>query len=191
MQKFTTYEGAVASLPVDNIDTDRIIPARYLTSTESAGFGDHLFADWDPGQAAAATAGALIVGHNFGCGSSREHAVWALLDAGVRVIISTGFADIFRSNALRNGLVVIDLDADRHGELLGNFDREPGSSLRVDLERQILAHGDLEISFEFDAFAGHCILNGIDELGYLLQMNDAIADFEHAHPARVDTGIGA
>jgi len=191
MNPFTSFEGRGSPLPVNNIDTDRIIPARFLTTTEKTGYGRNLFADWKQGKDAATGAEILIVGNNFGCGSSREHAVWALLDAGIRVVLSTGFAEIFHANALRNGLVAVILESAIHEELMSRIGDDLKGELRIDLDRQIVAHGSFETSFDFDSFAKHCIMNGVDELGYLLEMVDAIASFERARTPRVNTRGGA
>ncbi|HSC06317.1 MAG TPA: 3-isopropylmalate dehydratase small subunit, partial [Steroidobacteraceae bacterium] len=165
---------AVLSLP--NIDTDQIIPARFLTSTTRAGFGRHLFTDWryradgspNPdfvlNRPDAAGCGILVAGRNFGCGSSREHAPWALLDYGFRAVISTEIADIFRSNALKNGLVPVVLDEATHGWLLAH----PAAEITIDLEHGTLTLPDGRVAtFPLEAFARYCLLNGVDELGYL------------------------
>jgi len=170
-----------------NIDTDQIIPARFLTITTKLGLGKSLFADWrylpngEPNtefilnKAAAAGSRILVAGHNFGCGSSREHAPWALLDYGFRAVISSGIADIFCSNALKNGLLPIVVDEATHRWLLDN----PGAEVLIDLEatRLTLPNG-VSIRFPIDAFARHCLLNGLDELGYLQSKLDAIERYE-------------
>jgi 3-isopropylmalate/(R)-2-methylmalate dehydratase small subunit len=171
-----------------NIDTDQIVPARFLTTTTRAGLGSTaLFADWrfdasgkpQPGfvlnQPAASGCRILVAGNNFGCGSSREHAPWALVDYGFQAIISTEIADIFRSNALKNGLVPIVVDGPTHAWLLGN----PGAEISVDVERTSIGLPDgRSIRFPLEAFARYCLLHGVDELGYLLKQSDAISDFE-------------
>ena len=177
-------------LPSSNIDTDQIVPARFLTTTTSTGLGAlALFADWrfdstgKPradfvlNQAAAVGCSILVAGHNFGCGSSREHAPWALVDYGLRAIVSTGIADIFRSNALKNGLVPVVVDAAIHAWLLAH----PGAEIAIDIEQRVLALPDgREIEFPLEAFARYCLLNGVDEFGYLLAQADRIAAFERA-----------
>ena len=175
-------------MPECNIDTDQIIPARYLTTTTREGLGRHAFNDWryladgrdNPDFAfnRPENAGAqiLVAGHNFGCGSSREHAPWALLDLGLRAVISSQIADIFRSNALKNGLLPIVLEPGIVAELLAR----PGIELRIDVaERSVTLPDGRSASFELDAFAQTCLLEGIDQLGYLLKHEAAIDAFEH------------
>jgi 3-isopropylmalate/(R)-2-methylmalate dehydratase small subunit len=176
-------------LPVDNVDTDQIIPARFLTTTQRTGLGAHLFADWrrdahnEPredfvlNRPEAAGAQILVAGRNFGCGSSREHAPWALLDYGFRAVISTEIADIFRSNALRNGLLPVVLDADYHGWLMAH----PGVELTIDLRACEVRLPDGRVApFEVEPFARHCMLHGVDPLGWLLSREDDIRRFEEA-----------
>jgi 3-isopropylmalate/(R)-2-methylmalate dehydratase small subunit len=174
-------------LPLTNVDTDQIIPARFLRTTVRAGLGEKLFADWRYAadgaprpdfvlnQRAAAGCQVLVAGHNFGCGSSREHAPWALLDYGFRAVISTEIADIFRSNSLKNGLLPIVVDEASAAWLLAN----PGCELLVDLEgnRVVLPDGR-EVPFQIERFARYCLLNGVDELGYLRSQESAIARYE-------------
>lgn len=177
-------------LPVTNIDTDQIIPARFLTTTTRQGLGRHLFTDWryerDGSPKAdfvlnspqAAGCQILVAGRNFGCGSSREHAPWALLDYGFRAVVSTEIADIFRSNALKNGLLPVVVDDATHAWLLAH----PGTETTIDVENKTLAlRGGRTVVFPLEAFARHCLLNGVDELGFLLSQRDRIADFEHRH----------
>ena len=179
------------ALPIANIDTDQIIPARFLTTTSRAGLGRHAFQDWrwrEDGSANPdfalnrpehAGAAILIAGDNFGCGSSREHAPWALLDAGIRAVISTAIADIFRSNALKNGLLAIVVSPLEHASLLA----AAGETLTIDLRAQRIARaGHAPIDFTVNSFARQCLLDGVDELGYLLARQDAIARFEEARP---------
>ncbi|MHB1283125.1 MAG: 3-isopropylmalate dehydratase small subunit [Metallibacterium scheffleri] len=176
----------------ENIDTDRIIPARFLTTTSRAGLGQHAFQDWryrsdgtpDPefvlNRPEACGASILVAGRNFGCGSSREHAPWALLDAGIRAVISSGIADIFRSNALKNGLLAITVDAAEHRYLL----RHPGIELRIDVVAGLITLPDGgRFAFALDAFARHCLIEGIDPLGYLLRADAAIQRHEEQHAA--------
>lgn len=187
MNGFESITARSVALPVANIDTDQIIPARYLTTTSRAGLGQHAFQDWrwradgSPNPDFAlnrpenAGAGVLIAGDNFGCGSSREHAPWALLDAGIRAVISTAIADIFRNNALKNGLLAIVVSADEHASLLD----AAGETLNIDLRAQRIAReGHAPIAFAINSFARQCLLDGVDELGYLLARQDAIARFE-------------
>ena len=175
------------ALPIANIDTDQIIPARFLTTALRAGLGRHAFQDWrwrEDGSANPefalnrpenAGAGILIAGDNFGCGSSREHAPWALLDAGIRAVISTAIADIFRSNALKNGLLAIVVSPAEQASLLA----AAGETLTIDLRAQRIGRiGQAPIDFTINAFARQCLLDGVDELGYLLARTDAIARFE-------------
>jgi 3-isopropylmalate/(R)-2-methylmalate dehydratase small subunit len=175
------------ALATANIDTDQIIPARFLTTTQRAGLGRHAFADWryradgspNPdfvlNRAEARGASILIAGHNFGCGSSREHAPWALLDAGIEAVISSAIADIFRNNALKNGLLALVVAPDAHQSLL---DRA-GETLEIDLQsNRIVRSGTDAITFALDPFARQCLLDGVDELGYLLQRTDLISRFE-------------
>ena len=191
MDAIRSIRSRTVVLPSSNIDTDQIVPARFLTTTTRAGLGaTALFADWrfdDAGrprtefvlnQAAAVGCSVLVSGHNFGCGSSREHAPWALVDYGLRAIVSTGIADIFRSNALKNGLVPVVVDATTHAWLL----HHPGVEIAIDIERRTLTlPGGREIEFPLEAFARYCLLNGVDELGYLLAQADRITAFERAH----------
>lgn len=189
IEPFSVLTSRTAVLPVDNVDTDQIIPARFLTTTQSSGLGRHLFADWRrdadnqprsdfvlnrPDNAGARI---LVAGHNFGCGSSREHAPWALLDYGFRAVVSTGIADIFRSNALRNGLLPVVLDVEPHAWLMAH----PGAEITIDLSRCELRLPDgRSISFEVEPFARHCMLHGVDPLGWLLSRADDIRRFEEA-----------
>jgi 3-isopropylmalate/(R)-2-methylmalate dehydratase small subunit len=187
MQPFTRLSSRTVVLPASNIDTDQIIPARFLTTTTREGLGAHLFADWRYDEHGApradfvlnapASAGCaiLVAGHNFGCGSSREHAPWALLDYGFRAVVSTGIADIFRNNALKNGLLPVIVDEPTGGWLLAH----PGVELTVDLAAATLTLPDgKRVPFPIEAFAQHCLLNGIDELGYLLSRASEIEAFE-------------
>jgi 3-isopropylmalate/(R)-2-methylmalate dehydratase small subunit len=190
MEPIRTFESRTVVLPFTNIDTDQIIPARFLTTTTKEGLGQKAFADWRYDAAGAPKSdfvlntpeaqdcSVLVTGRNFGCGSSREHAPWALLDFGFRAVISTEIADIFRSNSLKNGLLPIVVDEQTHQWLLQN----PGAKVRVDLEATTvhLPNGR-SVRFPIEGFARYCLLNGIDELGFLLQREDAIAAYERAH----------
>jgi 3-isopropylmalate/(R)-2-methylmalate dehydratase small subunit len=200
MQPFTRLTSSCVVLPADNVDTDQIIPARFLKTIERRGLGAHLFADWrvdERGQpradfplnsADALEASILVAGHNFGCGSSREHAPWALLDFGFRAIISTGFADIFRSNALKNGLLPVVLTPAAHASLGNQLAKSLQARVTIELATQTATLPDGSThSFPVDPFAKHCLLNGVDELGFLLGEETAIAAYEAAHPARVST----
>ena len=178
-----------AVLPFSDIDTDQIIPARFLRSTTREGFGNNLFADWRYNADGSDNAGfvlnqpqakgckVLVGGRNFGCGSSREHAPWALLDYGFRAVISSEIADIFRSNSLKNGLLPLVVDADTHAWLLAN----PGAVVTVDLESTTLTlPGGRNVKFPIEPFARVCLLNGVDQLGYLLKQDAAITAYEKA-----------
>jgi 3-isopropylmalate/(R)-2-methylmalate dehydratase small subunit len=187
MEPFTALNSRTAVLPVDNVDTDQIIPARFLTTTQRSGLGRHLFADWRRDAAnqpredfvlnrpEAMGARILVAGRNFGCGSSREHAPWALLDYGFRAVISSEIADIFKSNALRNGLLAVVLDGETHAWLMAH----PGVELCIDLRSSELRlpGGDV-VSFEVEPFARQCMLHGVDPLGWLLSREDDIRRFE-------------
>jgi 3-isopropylmalate/(R)-2-methylmalate dehydratase small subunit len=191
IEPFSVLCSRTAVLPVDNVDTDQIIPARFLTTTQRTGLGRHLFADWrrDAGNEPredfvlnrpdAAGARILVAGRNFGCGSSREHAPWALLDYGFRAVISTGIADIFRSNALRNGLLPVVLDDESHAWLMAH----PGAELSIDLHSCEVRMPDGRVrSFEVEPFARHCMLHGLDPLGWLLSREEDIHRFEASRP---------
>src|SRR5262245_44592546 len=178
---------AVMLLDVD-VDTDQIIPARYLKGTDKAGLGDALFADWRArpgfpiGTPAAAGAQILLAGNNFGCGSSREHAPWALVAGGFRAVVSTSFADIFRGNALKNGLVPVVVPAAVHSSLIAALTADPTRQLTVDLEAQELrAPGVPTTPFTVDSFARRCLLDGVDELGFLLQHLPEVETYERQH----------
>jgi 3-isopropylmalate/(R)-2-methylmalate dehydratase small subunit len=190
MDQITTIRSRTAVLPATNIDTDQIIPARFLTTTTRIGLGKQLFADWryQPdgsakpdfilNQPAAAGCQVLVGGRNFGCGSSREHAPWALLDFGFRAVISTEIADIFRNNSLKNGLLPIVVDETTSRWLIEN----PGTEVTIDLASATLqlASG-VSVKFPIDPFARYCLLNGVDELGFLLQQQEKIAAYEARH----------
>jgi 3-isopropylmalate/(R)-2-methylmalate dehydratase small subunit len=196
-------EGKVAPLPIDDVDTDQIIPASYLKVTDKSGLAEGLFANW---RAEGARPGAqpfvlarperrgatiLLAGHNFGCGSSREHAPWALQGAGFRAVVSTRFADIFRSNALKNGLLAIEIDAAPHAELMARALADPELRVTVDLEQQRVELPDgNNVPFQIDPFARTCLLQGVDQLGYLLEQLPRIEAWEAAQPARFDTRVG-
>ena len=177
-------------MPVDNIDTDQIIPARFLTTTTRHGLGKHLFSAWrfdDNGaprddfilnEPSAANCTVLVAGRNFGCGSSREHAPWALMDFGFRAVISTEIADIFRSNALKNGLIPVVVDDTTHQWLIAN----PGTQVEIDIAAATLRLPDGQrCVFPIDEFSQHCLVNGLDELGYLLSLDAQVSRFEAEH----------
>jgi 3-isopropylmalate/(R)-2-methylmalate dehydratase small subunit len=192
MEPIKIISSRTAVLPFENIDTDQIIPARFLRSTSREGFGKNLFADWrydasgaerpdfllNQPQAKGCTV--LVAGRNFGCGSSREHAPWALTDYGFRAVVSTEFADIFRNNSLKNGLLPILVDDATSQWLLTN----PGAEVTVDLEKSTLAlPNGTRVSFPIEPFARYCLLNGVDELGFLLKQSAAIDAFERRRAA--------
>jgi 3-isopropylmalate/(R)-2-methylmalate dehydratase small subunit len=200
MDPFTTLTSSCMVLPAENVDTDQIIPARFLKTIDRRGLGAHLFADWRVDEHGnprpdfplnspdAAGAAILVAGHNFGCGSSREHAPWALLDFGFRAVISTGFADIFRNNALKTGLLPVALSTSAHSSLLQQLAKSPRAQVTIDLETQTATLPDgSRHSFTVDPFARHCLLNGVDELGFLLELEPAIAAYESTHSSRVCT----
>lgn len=187
MEALTTLRSRTVVLPIRDIDTDQIIPARFLTTTTREGLGEALFqdlrydrdgaerAEFPLNDPAVRDCEILVAGNNFGCGSSREHAPWALLDYGFKAVISTEFADIFKNNSLKNGLLPIIVDKDTHEWLVAN----PGVELRVDVEASRLQLPDGRVvEYPIDAFARYCLTQGIDQLGYLLQQSDAIATFE-------------
>jgi 3-isopropylmalate/(R)-2-methylmalate dehydratase small subunit len=190
MPAVTQIRSRTVVLPAANIDTDQIIPARFLTATSKAGFGRHLFADWryeKDGQPKAdfplnkpeaKGAAVLVAGRNLGCGSSREHAPWALQDFGFAAVVSTEFADIFRTNCLKNGLLPIIVDEKTHAWLLAN----PNVEVSIDVASTTLTLPDgTQVSFPLEGFAKYCLLNGVDELGFLLAQTDAIGKYEAAH----------
>ncbi len=198
---FTTFTSRVVPLPTENVDTDQIVPARYLKVTDKAGLAEALFRDWRfeedgalrqppfvldrPGMAGRRI---LLVGDNFGAGSSREHAPWALAAWGIRAILSTSFADIFRNNSLKNGLLPIVVDPATHRRLFELLEADPDAALTIDLAEQgVLLPDGTTIDFEVDPFARTMLLAGTDEIGYLLAKLPAIEAYEDAHPPRIDT----
>ena len=204
MPAVTQIRSRTVAMPATNIDTDQIIPARFLTATSKAGFGKHLFADWRYdkdgnlkadfvlNQPEAKGAAILVAGRNIGCGSSREHAPWALQDFGFAAVISTEFADIFRTNCLKNGLLPIVVSPDVHRRLWELIERDPDAELTVDLaEEGVLLPDGSTIDFTIDPFAKRMLLAGTDELGYLLTKEPELVAWEAAHPPRIDTLAGA
>jgi 3-isopropylmalate/(R)-2-methylmalate dehydratase small subunit len=200
MEPITTFTATCVALPIENIDTDQIIPARFLKATDKNGMGDALFADWrydsqgrpnvdfPLNRPEAQGAQILIAGHNFGCGSSREHAPWALQGYGFKAVISTYFADIFRNNALKVGLLPVVVDDETHRQLLSMVDEDPSTPVTIDLESQQVRLPDGQaITFPIEPFAKYCLLNGVDQLGFLQSQEDAIATYESRNPARVHT----
>jgi 3-isopropylmalate/(R)-2-methylmalate dehydratase small subunit len=200
-EPFESFTSRVIPLPAENVDTDQIVPARYLKATDKEGLGQALFHDWRfaedgslreprfvldrPEMAGRAI---LLAGDNFGCGSSREHAPWALVGWGIRSVITTSCADIFRNNALKNGLLPIVVDPERHAQLFELVAANPEVELSVDLEAQVVhLPGDEDLPFDVDPFSKLMLLRGTDELGYLLDHEAAIGAWEAAHAPRVDT----
>jgi 3-isopropylmalate/(R)-2-methylmalate dehydratase small subunit len=189
MEPIREIRSRTVVLPNDDIDTDQIIPARFLTTTTKDGLGTNLFNDWRYGKDGRELpefvlnrpenrgAAVLVAGNNFGCGSSREHAPWALLDFGIRAVVSTEIADIFRSNSLKNGLVPVIVDHDSHRWLLAN----PGVEVFIDLQSATLEMNGKSVSFPIDRFSRYCLMNGIDQLGFLLEHADAIGRYEQGH----------
>ncbi len=197
MEKFTKLTGRVAPLNRVNVDTDQIIPKQFLKRIERTGFGEFAFFDWryledgvpNPdfilNEARYQGASILVAGRNFGSGSSREHAPWALNEMGFRAIIAPSFADIFRNNCMQNGMTPIVLDQDEVDYIMANALRGVGYEVTVDLEAQTVTDDrGFKASFEFDAFRRNSLLNGLDDIDITLQFDDAIADFENARPAR-------
>jgi 3-isopropylmalate/(R)-2-methylmalate dehydratase small subunit len=202
---FRSFTSKVIPLPAENVDTDQIVPARYLKVTDKAGLREALFRDWrydeDGGlkeplfvldRVAMMERQILLVGDNFGTGSSREHAPWALTAWGIRAILSTSFADIFRNNALKNGLLPIVVEAEKQRQLFELVASDPNAEFTVDLEAQVVhLPGDEDLPFEVDPFARMMLLAGTDEMGYLVAKLQSIEAWEAAHPGRIDTLAGA
>jgi 3-isopropylmalate/(R)-2-methylmalate dehydratase small subunit len=204
MEPLKTFTGTMVALPINDIDTDQIIPARYLKVTDKAGLGTACFADWryeadgtprpefPLNKPQYKGAQVLVGGHNFGCGSSREHAPWALLGAGFKAVISTDFADIFRNNALKNGLLPVAVDEATHAQLISLAQEDPISTVTVDLAAQTVTLPDgRAVHFPIDGFSRYCLLNGVDQLGYLVNLDAETSTYEAQHPARVNTALVA
>ena len=188
MEKIKSFSANTVNLPNEDIDTDQIIPARFLTRQTTDKIGECLFADWrfdksgKPNedfilnQPESTDAGILVAGNNFGCGSSREHAAWSLLDYGFRAVVSTSFADIFQNNSLKNGLITIVVDLETHEWLI----EHPATELTVDLQNtEIILENGKAISFPIDSFARYCLLRGVDQLGYILKYDSEITAYEN------------
>jgi 3-isopropylmalate/(R)-2-methylmalate dehydratase small subunit len=199
-EPFSTFTSRLIPFPAENVDTDQIIPARFLKTTEKSGLADALFNDWrylpdgspNPefviNRPEMQGRQILLAGHNFGAGSSREHAPWALTSWGIRAILSTGFADIFRNNSLKNGLLPIQIDPDTHRQLFDMLAGHPDLELTVDLEAQVVhLPGDEDVPFQVDPFARQMLLAGTDEIGWVLDRSASIDAWESSHPARADT----
>lgn len=189
MEKFTKLTDTAVPLPIENIDTDQIIPARFLKSTDKKGFGDNVFRDWrfkqngevnedfvlnDPTY----SGHILVAGDNFGCGSSREHAAWAIAGYGFKVVISSFFADIFKGNALNNGILPIQVTPEYLKELLALVAEKPDTKLTIDLENQLLSTPAGELEFEIDPYKKVCMINGYDDIDFLISKKDKIEAFE-------------
>lgn len=189
--KFNILESTCVPLPIENIDTDQIIPARFLSATSREGFGKKLFYDWRYDNSGDTNKNfvlndntfkgeILVAGKNFGCGSSREHAVWAIYDHGFKAVVSSFFADIFKNNALNNGLLPVVIPQQLLQKLLAEIQRSPGTKVRIDLENQtlsILTTGDTT-GFDINPYKKECLLRGLDDIDYLLGMKDLITDYE-------------
>jgi 3-isopropylmalate/(R)-2-methylmalate dehydratase small subunit len=184
MTKLDRVTSRVTCFTAKNIDTDRVIPARFLKRIDKEGFGDLLFADLKPAEVFNVpdprNRQILIAGPNFGSGSSREHAVWAIRDFGFRVLISTSFADIFKENSLKNGVLTIELDEATHARLVEAFRKSPESEMTVDLREQSLDYSGIRTQFKINSFSRTCLLEGLDELGYILRHEPQIAAFERS-----------
>ena len=186
MNQFVTLTATALPLRAENVDTDQIIPARYLTTVTRSGLGAGLFADWRTqadgslrtdfpmNQPQYAGAQVLLAGRNFGCGSSREHAPWAILDAGFRVVVSSHFADIFYNNSLKNGLLLVTLTPEAMSRLFDQVETAPGTLLTVDLPNQVLRAGGQSFHFDIDPYRKLCLVEGLDDFSYLLRQMPAI-----------------
>jgi 3-isopropylmalate/(R)-2-methylmalate dehydratase small subunit len=200
VKPFTTIQSRMVPMKIDNVDTDQIIPARFLKTISKVGLGDQLFCDWrydaqgypKPdfilNQARSHGAEILLAGDNFGCGSSREHAPWALTQFGFRAVISTSFADIFKQNALKNSLLPVVVPREIHAELFAMLEKDQNVEVTVNLaERKLILADGRAVGFPVDEFARHCLLEGVDELGYILKQETAIAAFEAGRVATINT----
>lgn len=200
-EPYRSFVSACVRIDAENVDTDQIVPARFLKITDKAGLADVLFRDWrfeedgslkDPpfvlDRPGMAGRNILVVGDNFGTGSSREHAPWALAAWGIRAVISTSYADIFRNNALKNGVLPIAVDPETHAHIVALLEDDPDAQLAIDLAEQgILLPDGTTVEFDVDTFARLMLLRGTDEIGYLVDKLPAIEAWEAAHPGRVDT----
>lgn len=192
-EKFTTLQSTAVPLPIENIDTDQIIPARFLKATTREGFGENLFRDWRYNNDGSPKADfvlnnprfsgkVLVAGKNFGCGSSREHAAWALADAGFRVVVSSFFADIFKNNALNNAVLPVTVSDDFLNKTVQAIEKNPEIVITVDLENQTISLDDgTSESFDINAYKKACLINGYDDIDYLLSLREEIKQFEKAH----------
>ena len=200
MEPMNKISGKIAPLAMNDVDTDQIIPARFLKTTNKDGLGQQCFFDWrytaDGGlredfilnQPQYQDASVLIAGNNFGCGSSREHAPWALQGMGWKAVVSTEFADIFRNNSLKNGLIPIIVDEETHRQLMSLAEEDPMTEVSINLEdQQLILPDGRKVEFPIDGFSKHCLLNGVDQLGYLMGLEDEIVNYEGSHDKRVVT----
>ncbi|MEM9951948.1 MAG: 3-isopropylmalate dehydratase small subunit [Chloroflexota bacterium] len=200
MEPINKVSGKIAPLPINDIDTDQIIPARFLKTTDKNGLGKQAFFDWRYNadgtdksdfvlnQPEYKEASVLIAGNNFGCGSSREHAPWALLGMGWKAVVSTEFADIFRNNALKNGLLPIIVDEETQQQLVSLAEEDPETTVSISLEDQTLQLPDgRKVEFPIDEFSKQCLLKGVDQMGYLLDLDDDITAYEESNVKRVNT----
>ena len=191
MEKFTTLKSSAIPLNIENVDTDQIIPARFLKATDREGFGDNVFRDWRYNKDDSLnedfvlndskySGSILVAGDNFGCGSSREHAAWAITDYGFKVVVSSFFADIFKGNALNNGLLPVQVSEDFLNQLFSQIEKEPTTTIEVNLEKQTISvlYSDLSETFEIDAYKKTCLINGYDDIDYLVNSKELIEAFE-------------
>ncbi|MBC3845267.1 3-isopropylmalate dehydratase small subunit [Winogradskyella echinorum] len=191
MEKFTTLNSRAIPLQIENVDTDQIIPARFLKATDRKGFGDNVFRDWRYHKDGTVntdfvlndsryTGSILVAGDNFGCGSSREHAAWAITDYGFKVVVSSFFADIFKGNALNNGLLPVQVSKEFLRDLFQQIESNPQTELEVNLEKQTISVKDLDLSedFEIDTYKKTCMINGYDDIDYLVNNKEQIEAFE-------------
>lgn len=200
MEPIKTFTARIAPLPINDIDTDQIIPARFLKTTDKNGLGKQAFFDWRYNADGSENpdfvlnrpeyreAQVIIAGNNFGCGSSREHAPWSLIGMGLKAVISTEFADIFRNNSLKNGLLPVIVDQETHRQLVSLAEEDPETEITIDLESQTVQLPDgRSVEFPIDPFSKYCLLNGVDQLGYLMQQEDDIHQYEQHNSQRVNT----
>lgn len=191
-EKFITLTSKAVPIAVENIDTDQIIPARFLKATTREGFGDNLFRDWRyhsnntpikdfPLNNSAYTGKILVAGKNFGCGSSREHAAWSIYDYGFRVVVSSFFADIFKNNALNNAVLPVVVSDSFLNDLLKTIEASPQTEITVDLEKQSISFNGKQESFDINAYKKTCLMNGYDDIDYLISLNKEIKEFDLAH----------
>ncbi|MAX70677.1 MAG: 3-isopropylmalate dehydratase small subunit [Flavobacteriaceae bacterium] len=191
MEKFTTLKSSAIPLNIENVDTDQIIPARFLKATDREGFGDNVFRDWRYNKDGSLnedfvlndskySGSILVAGDNFGCGSSREHAAWAITDYGFKVVVSSFFADIFKGNALNNGLLPVQVSEGFLNQLFSQIEKEPTTTIEVNLEDQTISvlDSDLSETFEIDAYKKTCLINGYDDIDYLVNSKELIEAFE-------------